>query len=160
MKTLSSHAAAAKMIRQELKTSFPEIVFSVKSRSYSGGCSIDVRYTNGPTEDLITPIIEKYEMGSFCGMQDLYEYTNRNDNIPQVKYVFLTRDITDDILAACFAYVQKSYCYFDSVSSMEETSEIIMKHWNAWTGRQFVCRLLNKYDLTKGFIPKETDEGR
>ena len=34
----------------------------------------------------------KYEYGRFDGMQDLYEYTNVRDDIPQTKYLFIEYD--------------------------------------------------------------------
>src|SRR5574343_581629 len=48
-KKLSSHAAAAKGIREELKKTFPGIKFSVISDSYSMGDSVHINWTDGPT---------------------------------------------------------------------------------------------------------------
>src|SRR4051794_17392857 len=43
-----SVATTAKLVRTALKTQFPRIKFTVRSRSYSGGASIDVAWTDGP----------------------------------------------------------------------------------------------------------------
>ncbi len=62
---------AAKMIRAELKTHFPGIKFSVKSSSYSGGASIAIGWTDGPTEKAVDTIVGKYEGKTFDGMIDM-----------------------------------------------------------------------------------------
>ena len=38
----------AKLIRKALKAKFPGVKFSVRSRKYAGGSSIDVVWTDGP----------------------------------------------------------------------------------------------------------------
>ena len=48
-----STTETAKIIRQELAKAFPGIKFSVKSKSYSGGSSIDVGWTDGPTPKMV-----------------------------------------------------------------------------------------------------------
>jgi len=70
----SSHALGASNIKLELKRAFPLIKFEVKSSSYSGGCSIDVRWTDGVTTESVDTIIKKYQQGSFDGMTDSYTY--------------------------------------------------------------------------------------
>ena len=82
---------AAKQMRAELKKAFPETTFSVKAQGYAGGDSINVRYTNGPALSEVEKITSKYQMGSYNGMEDIYEYNNRVDGIEQVKYVFTYR---------------------------------------------------------------------
>ncbi len=42
----SVQAIVAKTIRKELKEKYPSIKFTVGSRSYAGGNSVDVYYTN------------------------------------------------------------------------------------------------------------------
>jgi hypothetical protein len=59
------------MIRTDLKHSFPGIKFSVRSSSYSGGGSIDVRWTDGPTRDRVRGIIGRYQDRGFDGSIDL-----------------------------------------------------------------------------------------
>ena len=38
----------AKAVRRAIKTQWPRVKFSVRSSVYSGGASIDVRWTDGP----------------------------------------------------------------------------------------------------------------
>jgi len=75
---ISKYALGAKNIREELKRAFPGIKFKVRSEGYSGGCSIDIHWTDGPAQSEVEKITGKYEQGHFDGMQDLYEYDHNN----------------------------------------------------------------------------------
>src|SRR3954469_5911642 len=66
-----STADTAKLIRAELREVFPGVKFSVKSSIYAGGSSIDVAWTDGPTDEMVEKITKKYAGASFDGMQDL-----------------------------------------------------------------------------------------
>lgn len=96
---LSSHAAAAAAIKEELKAIYPHIKFSVKSDSFSMGDSVHVNWTDGPTSNEVDEIIKKYQYGHFNGMEDIYENSNSRDDIPQSKYVSGSRSISDEIEA-------------------------------------------------------------
>ena len=50
-------------IKKELKKVFPETKFSVKTDNYSMGSSIDLNWTDGPTEEMVREI----------GLHKLYE---------------------------------------------------------------------------------------
>lgn len=88
----TSHAEAAKCIKRELRAAFPTVDFRVKSKSFSMGNSVDVYWTDGPTTGQVDRIIGKYQYGHFDGMVDLYEYSNRRDDLPQAKYVMANRE--------------------------------------------------------------------
>jgi len=91
---LRDYALGAKSIRKELKAAFPDIKFSVRSKGYAGGCSITIDWIEGPTEEAVEKITNKYEQGSFDGMIDLYTYdTDREftDKNGGAKYVFTHR---------------------------------------------------------------------
>ena len=96
-KKLSSHAAAAKAIREELKKTFPGIKFSVISDSYSMGDSVHIDWTDGPTTGEVDSIVKKYQYGSFNGMEDIYEITNSREDIPQTKYIQTSRSQSDAV---------------------------------------------------------------
>lgn len=92
-----SRDAACKNIRIELKRAFPGIKFSVKGDSFSGGDSIDVRWTDGPTTAQVDAIIGRYSAGSFNGMEDIYEYSRDawTDAFGDAKYVHSSRANSD-----------------------------------------------------------------
>ena len=98
-RNLSPAALCAKSIRSELKLSFPNIKFSVRSNAFVNGDSVRVEWVNGLTERDVITIIEKYEEGSFNHIRDIYECSNKNNDIPQVKYIFASRDIEPNLMA-------------------------------------------------------------
>ena len=89
-KTKSRHALAAAALRAEIKAAFPAVKFTCKSSRYSGGSSLRVEMDDQPraTFKAIERIANKYQYGHFDGMTDCYEFSNKNENLPQVKFVF------------------------------------------------------------------------
>ena len=63
----------AKKIRKELKKAFPEIKFSVKSKTYSMGSSIRVEYAKetGIEREEVRNVTDQFKSSSFDGMQDM-----------------------------------------------------------------------------------------
>lgn len=66
-----SCAETAKLLRQALKARFPGQKFSVRSDTYAGGASIDVRWTDGPTDPEVDEVAQLYRGATFDGMIDL-----------------------------------------------------------------------------------------
>lgn len=83
---VDSLIAASKNIRTELKRAFPKTVFSVKTRRFAGGDAIDVRWADGPTDDVVGAIVGRYD--------DSYTYSNTAwcSAFGDAKYVHTTRD--------------------------------------------------------------------
>ena len=69
----NSYARAAANLKRELQLAYPHVSWSVRSESYSMGNSVDVSWTDGPTTDQVKAISDKYQAGSFSGMEDIYE---------------------------------------------------------------------------------------
>lgn len=84
---------AAQMIRQILKDTFKGQKFSVTS-DYN---SIRISYKDGVSSKKVEEVTDPFVMGSFNGMEDIYEYDNRNSEIPQVKYIFVEREMSASI---------------------------------------------------------------
>jgi hypothetical protein len=91
----SEAARCAIAIRTELKANFPGVKFRVRCDNFSMGNSVDVNWTDGPTEEAINSLIRKYQYGHFDGMVDMYENSNYRDDIPQAKYVHGRREASD-----------------------------------------------------------------
>lgn len=68
--TYLSCAETAKLLRQALKESFPDVKFSVRSSTYSGGASIRVCWTDGPTTQAVESVSETFSGAYFDGMID------------------------------------------------------------------------------------------
>lgn len=61
----------AKLVRKTLKGAFPDSKFSVRSSSYSGGASIDVSWTDGPTVRAVDAVVGGFAGANFDGMIDM-----------------------------------------------------------------------------------------
>lgn len=64
-------AETAKLVRAALKPAFPDTRFSVRSSTYSGGSSIRVEWTDGPTTRQVDAVVGVYAGAAFDGMIDL-----------------------------------------------------------------------------------------
>ncbi len=151
-----------KNLRRELKDAFPETKFSVRSRSYSGGDSIDINWTDGPTTEVVEKISGKYQQGNFNGMEDIYEYSNSNvwpDVFGGAKYVMTNRSYSNEAYLQAVAEVEKewsiklkvSYTSFNSAYISNEDDKNVDDASNAryWSGSQLVNRKLSETDFRK-----------
>lgn len=150
-KQLSNHAAAAKLMRQDLKKAYPLTAFTIRSNSYAGGNSVHVEWMNGPVYDDVTKIVGKYQYGDFDGMTDCYDMTNVRNDIPQVKYVQVRREVSEDIKQQIFEQLRKTHVGWENLSSMDECNDELKKHWCVWTARDYIYRITQKQDLTHGY---------
>jgi len=114
----STAAQAAAMIRKELKALLPGTKFSVTSDTYSMGNSVNVTCEDLPPfiAEKVRAVIGKYKMGRFNGTIDCYEYTNRNEDLPQVKFTELNNRPSADMTAAILLHIKKNYQGFDGLS--------------------------------------------
>ena len=60
----------AKLVRQALKAQYPTIKFSVRTSRYSMGQSIDVTWTDGPTQAQVDVILKPFAGQRFDGTDD------------------------------------------------------------------------------------------
>ncbi len=104
----------AKLIRATLKGTFPCVKFSVRSSLYSGGSSIRVRWTDGPTEKAVQSAVGHYCGSTFDGMTDSTNYHNtlvvtETGEMEHVHYspnhVFTDRALSPEYAARCRALV-------------------------------------------------------
>lgn len=92
VKKMSTQAQVAKLIRADLKAAFPGVKFRV---SISACYNVNVFHSldeNG--SQMLRVICKRYQLGSFDGMTDSYEFNNKDKSIPQVEYVLIQREWT------------------------------------------------------------------
>jgi hypothetical protein len=123
---LSSHAAAARAIRIELKKAFPGVKFSVRSSSFSMGDSVSIDWTDGPTTAAVDAITGKYQYGHFDGMIDMYENDNGRDDIPQAKYVQPSREYSASARENAKNKIMKDY----GLTTWDD--QTVMANLNVW----------------------------
>lgn len=96
-----SAAQVAKRLRQALKDVFPGIKFSVTSQTYSGGESIRVRWTDGPTVAQVQEITQGAESIRRDAWGEILSGGNR--------YVFCDRDISPELRAQALTHLRYEY---------------------------------------------------
>lgn len=109
-KFVSTAAQCAKLTRSILKENFPKIKFQVRCENYAGGDSVRVDYTDGVIEEDVKKLTEyRLQYGHFNGMTDYYEYDNDNETLPQVKYFFVNRHISEQARVNAIEELKKNY---------------------------------------------------
>lgn len=61
----------ATLVRDRLKREFPSVKFMVRTSTYSGGSSVNVFWTDGPTQSEVDAVIGCYSFSRFDGMIDM-----------------------------------------------------------------------------------------
>lgn len=134
----------AKLVRKAVKAAFPGIKFSVRSSTYSGGASIDVRWTDGPTAKQVDPIAKQFAGATFDGMIDMKSYHDSYINALGVEvdpdspdarrvhfgsdYVFCHREISDGMKASTQAA-------WDALNDLEK-DQLVHSVRDLWLSKQ------------------------
>jgi hypothetical protein len=149
-------AAAAKQIRIELKAAFPGIKFSVRTETYSMGNSINISWTNGPTQTAVNLIVKKYEYGRFDGMTDSSSVEDTLMSMPDgtvarlggAKHVFTRREISEDIKARA----ERDVCALNSVEYKGANTPVMGENgYSRWNAGELSRSIIYSRDLTKGY---------
>jgi len=102
-------AETAKLIRTALKEAFPAIKFTVRSSSYSGGASVRIGWTDGPTAAQVESVIAPFEGAYFDGSIDYKGSVFAMMDGQRVKFgadfIFCERSYSDRMVAGVLARV-------------------------------------------------------
>lgn len=108
-----SCAETAKLIRQALKESFPGVKFGVRSKTYSGGASITVRWQDGPNSQQVKAVTDRFEGAYFDGQIDYKGYRNHLlDGKPVsfgANFIFAEREYSDAAVARALQVNEARY---------------------------------------------------
>lgn len=140
-KRISDYAAAAKQIRVWLKAQ--GIAARVNSEGYSMGSSVRVyiQDQNPEVRAKVEMFAKQYQYGNFDGMQDLYEYSNVNKNLPQAKFVFVNNEISDAMRQEVWDFARGYYNAFEGApADAKEAYNFRINDWNMY-GDQMIYRL-------------------
>lgn len=106
-------AETATFVRAALKVQYPTVKFSVRSKSYSGGSSITITWTDGPTVNDVERVRAKYEGATFDGSIDLKEYRTATFKGKRVQfgadYIFCTRSYSREFATKIAEQVATRY---------------------------------------------------
>ncbi len=143
-------ALTAKAIRAELKKAFPKTKFSVRSDNFTGGDSVRIEWTHGASQPSVNLIVDKYQYGHFDGMNDIYEDSNRRDDIPQTKFLFTDRLIEENLMQQAFEDLQAIFPALENVKSLQEYVPEFDRSAHSLVRKGFF-----NYDLSDGYCSKQ-----
>lgn len=121
-RTYLSCADTAKLLRSTLKQQFPNVRFSVRSSTYAGGASIDVRWTDGPTQKRVQQVCDLWKGATFDSSTDMKNYHTTLLTTPSgfeevslgADYIFAKRDRSPsfdaELLAEMRRYLESWAC--------------------------------------------------
>ncbi len=99
----------AAFIRKSLKATFPTTKFSVKCDRFSGGTSIDISWTDGPTDPEVSRVIAEYRCYGFDSSTDCQTQWNQERDGMAVRYggtfIHTKRSYSADFLKLAIARV-------------------------------------------------------
>jgi hypothetical protein len=140
-----SCAETAKMVRAALKESFPGVKFSVKSSVYSGGASINIRYTDGPTYDQVKAVAGMFEGSYFDGMTDYkgsnYGSLDGNEVRFGADFIFINRDFSVAVLESAVKAACEYYGYAMPAITNGVYGAYIVDRLDYETNRRIMCKV-------------------
>ncbi len=157
MKDYESTADTAKRVRKALKHYFPAVTFSVRSKIYSGGSSIDVRWTDGPRTRSVEQVAKQYKGADFDGMIDLKTHHATiivDAGGPReiqfgADFVFCTREVSNEqALAEQARAIIGARCQIEGTGNTARFDDV----WVADLARGMVCAL----DFERGTTLEDT----
>ena len=137
--------AVAKLIRAALKEEFPTTKFSVRSKSYTGGSSINIYWTDGPVDEYATgplytdhgvkevrPIARYFAGATFDGRDDSMHYHETPVGMATVRFganfVFTRRTLSGEATARAELEFRR-----ENKALIEELGTgIHSDNWNTW----------------------------
>jgi hypothetical protein len=96
------------------------------------GSSIDIGWTDGPTDEQVAAVTGKYALGHFDGMTDSYHYdptlvVAEDGEIMKLggaSYIFNNRRLSDEARATCFAACESYWADWASLADYERDERV------------------------------------
>lgn len=123
----STQAQAAAMIRKELKKHGIKATVRSESASMMTAVRVTVYNQANCAENKIKEYLAQFEYGSFNAMEDIYEMDNSRDDIPQVKYVTFTNEISPEIRERAWQIIKADYDLSDDERHLWDTQQKIYR---------------------------------
>lgn len=105
----SNQAKVAKLCKEYI-TKKKGLKCRVRSEGFSMGDSVDVTIYDQPPNirKEIEDYCSKYQYGHFDGMTDMYEYSNRQHDIPQTKYLHVHNDLSKELKQEALTFIRET----------------------------------------------------
>lgn len=144
-----STADTAKMVRTALKEAFQGVKFSVRSRIYAGGSSIDIYWVDGPNSAMVDAVSDTFSGAYFDGMIDYKGNTKAMIDGQVVQFgadfIFTHRKCTLAFMqAAKAAAVRKYGALVAGVAVLESADGSAYFDSSDYDSRRLACEVAHK----------------
>ena len=150
------------LLKKLLKDKF-NIKATVRSEFYSMGCSLNVEYTLGVEEDVVSDLLKKLQYGGFDGMTDS-SYRLDNEGIvvdgfqlEEFKHVFVRQNISDELKYRLTQMISDNMKFegVPELTSKENMYESFPeREFGAWTWNE----LFNRMFTTRNFATQDENK--
>jgi len=151
---LSEQAQIAKACRTYLKSI--GVKGSCTSESFAGGTAVNVDMSdlNPKLHEEISTELGKYQIGHFDGMTDMYEYSNRNADIPQTKYLHINNSFSPELKQRAWEFIHATYADAKDLANTYSELSSNDRIGDEWA-TDFMWRYLNNYSQSQEFWQRE-----
>ena len=155
-----SAAETAKLVRQSLKEAFAGVSFSVTSKTYSGGASVRVGWTDGPNDDQVKAVVGKFTGSYFDSSLDyqgsVFHMVDGQRATFAVDHLFTSRDSDASVQRAIDRLARR----FAGNLKQESIEKPTVAQWR--DGSLHSVQLLSRlvHSVISGFLQKNTDRLR
>jgi hypothetical protein len=131
-KEKSAPAQAAAMIKAYCKKQ--GIQCKASSEIYSMGSSVRVEVEDLPPAKMaeLKAYAGQFQYGHFNGMEDIYEYSNRQD-LPQAKFVFVENRMSEGLKQSVYDYMKENYAGMEGApANVKDAGSYFNADFNAY----------------------------
>jgi len=156
-----SAAETAKLVRQSLKEAFAGVSFSVTSKTYSGGASVRVGWTDGPNDDQVKAVVGKFTGSYFDSSLDyqgsVFHMVDGQRATFAVDHLFTSRDFSDASVQRAIDRFSRRFAGNLKQDGIEKPT---VAQWRS--GDLHSMHLLSRsvHSVISGFLQKNTDRLR
>lgn len=145
----SAHARASANLKMQLQMAFPSVTFSVTSDSYSMGDSVNVRWTDGPSEKQVSEIADHYQYSTYNYHADITESRKHGQGfrswMGSTRYVSCSRKVSEAVAETVKAAI---------IAKFGEDGA------NDWNSGHNASNVLHRSDLRGEFVEIGENEDR
>lgn len=118
---------SCRMLKAELAAAFPGIAFSVRQSRGTGYGTIYVSWTDGPMEDAVKVVTDRYETQGFDGMTDSTTHHKSDVAGSAIGMILESREISATLRAECVERL-KAEGFVEHYSGAMDCAAISLAH--------------------------------
>lgn len=130
-------AETAKLVRVALKEAFPDVKFGVRAKTYSGGASMTITWTDGPNNAQVEAIAKRFKGAYFDGSIDykgsVYHMVNGEQVSFGADFIHCTRSYTDAMVQRAIDRVFSRFAGNFTEAGIQKPTVEQYRNGNLWS---------------------------